>query len=276
MVEVVRLLRPVLFLALAAGPAAAGETRCWWDQGRLVVGASVMGVTGDYLLDTGEPRTILAETHAQKSGFEATALTGEVIVAGVTLKDRPIAVEDFDARSYRLPTPIAGVIGLDVLKDYVVDVTGVGTCRVRLSPPGRAPVFRVRASLPLVWAGERPTIAAAVADGPTAMRGAFVPSTGADAPIRVSEARAHAEGAARPEAVQIYGDLWPTLRALSLAGELFENVPAGLVKPEEVSGADGMVGGMILARWSLRFDFPGGRLLLGDQPKEKGPRLRGP
>lgn len=272
-----KLLRPALVLALAAaGPAAAGETRCWWDQGRLVVGASVMGVTGDYLLDTGEPRTILAETHAQKSGFEETALLGEVKVAGIAVRDLAIAVQDFDARSYRLPTPIAGVIGLDVLKGYVVDVTGVGVCKVRLSAAGRAPAFRVRASLPINWAGERPTIPAAVADGPNIVQGAFVPSTAADAPIRVSEARAHAEGAARPDAVQLYGDLRPTLRALSLSGELFESVPAGLVKPEEVSGADGMIGGMILTRWSLRFDFPAGRLLLGDQPKEKGPRLRRP
>lgn len=262
-------------LALAAGPAAAGETACWWDQGRLVVAASVMGVTGDYILDTGEPRTILADTHAEKSGFAETALTGPVTVAGVTLADLPIAVLPIDARSRNLPTPVAGVIGLDVLKTHVVDVTAYGArCRVAIHRPAQAPAFQVRTSLPMTWLGERPTIRAIVADGPTVRPGAYVPSTGADAPIRLSDATAQAAGAARPDAVYLNGDLNPRLRALSLAGELFENAPAGLVKADEFAGADGVIGAAILARWTLRFDFPRGRLLLGEAAKEKGPRRR--
>jgi hypothetical protein len=276
-VKPLRLVPPLL--ALSAGPAAAGDAACWWDQGRLVVAASVMGVTGDYILDTGEPRTILAETHAQKSGFDQTALVGEVKVAGITLAERPIAVVDLDARSHTLPTPTAGVIGLDVLKGFVVDVAYGGACRVRIHRVGMAPAFRARTALPMTWSGGRATIPAAVADGPTAKQGAFVPATGADAPVRLSDAGAQVEGAARPDAIYLYGDLRPRLRALSLGGELFENVPAGLVKAENLPGADGVIGAAILTRWSLRFDFPGGKLLLGDPPAhEKGPRRnpRGP
>ena len=271
-------MKSLLFAPLvlaAASPAAAGETPCWWDQGRLVVAASVMGVTGDYILDTGEPRTILADTHAEKSGFEATNLTGPVTVAGVTLADLPIAVLAIDARSRTLPTPVAGIIGLDVLRGHVVDVTAYGSpCRVAIHPPARAPAFTRSASLPIAWADGRPTIPAIVADGPRVRRGAFVPSTGADAPIRLSDAAAQAAGAARPEAVYLYGDLKPKLRALSLAGELFENAPAGLMKADGLAGADGVIGAAILSRWSLRFDFPAGRLLLGEAVSEKGPRRR--
>lgn len=266
-------------LVLTAGPAAAGETACWWDQGRLVVAASVMGVTGDYILDTGEPRTILADTHAEKSGFAETALVGPVRLAGITVADRPITVLPIDSRSRSLPTPVAGVIGVDVLKGYVVDVSAYGgRCKVAIHAPPQAPAFRLRAALPMSWAGDRPTIPAIVADGPSVKRGAFVPSTGADAPIRLSDGVAQAAGAARPDAVYLYGDLKPRLRALSLAGELFENAPAGLIKADDLGGADGVIGAAILARWSLRFDFPGGQLLLGDPPKGKGPRRhpRGP
>lgn len=274
-----KLLRIASLALLAAGPAAAGETACWWDQGRLVVGGSVMGVTGDYILDTGETKTILADTHAEKSGFEDKALVGEVKVAGIALAGRPVAVEAIDARTWSLPTPVAGVIGVDVLKGYVVDVTAYASrCRVAIHPAERAPAFRARATLPLRWAGERPTIPVTVADGPNAKAVALVPSTGADAALRLSDATAQAAGAARPDAVYLYGDLNPRLRALSLAGELFENVPAGLAKADAMPGADGVVGAAILSRWALRFDFPAGRLLLADPPTEKGPRrgLRGP
>ena len=48
------------------------------------------------------------------------------------------------------------------------------------------------------------------------------------------------------------------LRAASFAGTLFENLPSGLADME----ADGIIGAPLLARWRLRFDFPGGKLLL--------------
>ncbi|MET0274155.1 MAG: aspartyl protease family protein, partial [Phenylobacterium sp.] len=119
-------------LACAASAARAGEAACWFENGVVVVPAEVMGVAGDYILDTGQAQTQLAETQAQSAGFEATAPTGEVRLAGQRLEGRPVAVADLDVRAGLFPTPIAGVIGADVLRGVGVDVT-FAPCRVRLS-----------------------------------------------------------------------------------------------------------------------------------------------
>src|SRR5258705_21152 len=78
---------------------------------------------------------------------------------------RAVAVEAIDRRPGARPTPIAGVIGADVLRGFVLDVS-FAPCRVRRSPAGRARAFPARWSLPLSWLAERPVVSAAVADGP--------------------------------------------------------------------------------------------------------------
>src|SRR5207247_11237269 len=139
------------------------------------------------LIDVASPATQLAETQAQAAGLTETALTGEVRIAGVRLKARPVAVVDLDARAWPFPTPIAGVIGADVLKGYVVDVS-FAPCRIALRPSGHAPRFAASVRLPMGWVADRPVVAAAVADGPHAIAGAFTPATGADTALRLSDA----------------------------------------------------------------------------------------
>ncbi len=257
--------RPALplaaLLALSATPALAGEAACWFENGVVVVGAEVMGVAGDYILDTASPHTQLADSQAQTAGYAETSLTGEVRLAGVVARNRPVTVEGLDLRTGALPTPIAGVIGADVLRDYVVDVS-FAPCRVALRPPGHAPKFPTATSLPLGWVADRPVVTAAVADGPHALTGAFTPGTGADTGLRLSDAVARVAHAARPKELYPYGVYRPHLRALSFAGALTENLPAGLMKAEDPA-LTGQIGAPILSRWRLRFDFPAGRLLLG-------------
>jgi len=248
-------------LAFGATPAAAAGATCWFEGGVVVVGADVMGVSGDYILDTATPHTQLAESQAQAAGFADTALVGEVRLAGVAAQGRPVAVADLDLRTGALPTPIAGVIGADVLRDYVLDVS-FAPCRVSLAPAGRAPRFAgARTRLPLRWVAERPTVAAAVADGRQTLSGAFALGVGADTAVRLSDAAARAPGAAKPVELYPYGILRPRLRALSFAGSLSEDLPAGLVKAEDPE-LTGQIGAPLLSRWRLRFDFPAGQLLL--------------
>jgi hypothetical protein len=77
-------------MALSGSPARAGEAACWFENGMVVVSAQVMGIAGDFILDTATPHTQLAETQAQGAGFEATALTGEVQLAGIRIAARPV------------------------------------------------------------------------------------------------------------------------------------------------------------------------------------------
>ncbi|HEX2802064.1 MAG TPA: hypothetical protein VHN73_08380, partial [Phenylobacterium sp.] len=51
-----------------------------------------------------------------------------------------VAGVGLDLRTGALPTPVAGVIGADLLRPYVLDVS-FSPCRVRISAKGRAPAF---------------------------------------------------------------------------------------------------------------------------------------
>lgn len=249
-----------VLLTLAATPAWAGAAACWFEHGVVVVGAEVMGVPGDYILDTATPHTFLAQTQAQTAGYVETALTGDVRVAGMKLRGQKVAVADLDMRTGALPTPIAGVIGADVLKAFVLDLS-FAPCRVTLSRAGHAPRFPSRTALPIHWVAERPVVRAAVSDGLQALAGAFAPATGGDTAVRLSDALAGAPGAAKPNELYPYGVLRPRLRALSISGALIENLPAGLIKAED-PGLAGEIGAPLLSRYRLRFDFPARKLLL--------------
>ena len=262
----------ILLLALAGAAATtsarAGETACWFENGVVVVPAQVAGVAGDYILDTGASRTTLAETQAQGAGYADTALTADIALAGVRIAAQPVSVEGIDVRTGLFPTPIAGVIGADVLKAYVVDLD-FAPCRLRLSRPGRAPPWPASATdLPIAWIGGLPTVTASVSDGARTLTGPFALATGSDTALRVSDAVAAAPGASRPKEVYPYGVLRPRLRALSLAGAIAEDLPAGLLKPDDPQLL-GEIGAPVLWAWRVRFDFPAGRLRLA--PKEKGP-----
>jgi hypothetical protein len=71
----------------------------------------------------------------------------------------------------------------------------------------------------------------------------------------------------KPDAVLPYGPARAKLRALSFAGELWENLPAGLTPTANLpTGALGEIGPAVLAGWRLRFDFAEGRLWLAPRP----------
>ncbi|MGH6998780.1 MAG: hypothetical protein ACREEO_11310 [Phenylobacterium sp.] len=253
-------MKPAALVLAAAIPAAAhaGETACWYEQGVIVAPASIAGLAGDYILDTGSAVTQLHETKAQGAGLVDPAQRGAVRIAGLTLADRPFAVADLDARTYAFPTPIAGVIGADLLSGYVVDVS-FAPCKVAIYPLAKAPRFAGGATLPLNTKSGVATARAAVSDGPRALAGDFVIATGADTAVRLAQDHASVPGAAKPEDVLPYGDRRAALRAASFAGALFENLQAGLTP---AGPATGVLGAPLLARWRLRFDFPRGRLLL--------------
>jgi hypothetical protein len=253
-----------LCAACAAPPARAAEVACVFERGVLIVPAEVMGVAGDYILDTGTAQTQLAETQAEGAGFSATALTGEVRVAGVVHSGQAVAVADLDARTVFQSTPIAGVIGVDVLRDQVVDIS-FSPCRVWIGPPQLARRFPAAAEAQMGWAGGLPVVSASVTDGTQTWPSDFTPATGQDLSLRLDDRFAAAPGAAKPQ--ELYpGGVWRArLTALSFAGDLYREVDTGLVKGP-ADGPAGLIGGPVLSHYRLRFDFPGGRLLIARPP----------
>ena len=249
---------PFGLLSLLAAPAWAGETACHYEGGTLVAPAVVAGIAGDYIIDTGTARSVLHETAAQAAGIAEDHVSGEVRLAGLRVADAPLQVADLDVRTWNLPTPVAGVIGADVLKGFVMEVS-YAPCRVRLWAAGQAPPPSGEI-LELGWDQGRPTAAAAVADAAHEIAGRFVIATGANAPVRLADDLAQAP-AAKP--AELYPDgVWlARLAQVRFAGSVGQDVAAGLMKPDgEVAG---VLGADVLAHFRLRFDFPAGRLTVG-------------
>ena len=223
-----------LSLVLAASTAWAGETACWFENGAVVAPAVIGDMAGDYVIDLSAPRTLLHETKAQMAGITEPELPLSVEVAGLKTPAMPIRVADLDARGAGFVTPIAGVIGMDVLAGHSVEID-FAQCRIRIDQPWRA---RRQVVLPVEVVEGLPTIVAGFSDGPVALQGAFAIDTASKAMARLSTRGAAATGkldmTARHKAPA-------SLRALSIGGVLAENVPASLADdlPDGVAGTLG-------------------------------------
>lgn len=236
-------------LSLVAGVARAGETACWFENGAIVAPAVIGTMAGDYVLDLSAPRTLLHETKAQMEGIAEPELSLPVEVAGIRAASVSVKVADLDARGAGFVTPIAGVIGMDVLAGHSVEID-FAPCRVRLDQAWKAARQVV---LPVQVIEGLPTIVAAVSDGPRALRGAFAIDTASLAMARLSTRGAAATGkvdvGARHKAPA-------RLRAMSIGGVLAENVPATLAD-DLPDGVDGTLGTALWARHRLRLSADG-------------------
>lgn len=234
---------------LLAGAARAGETACWFENGAVVAPAVIGDMAGDYVIDLSAPRTLLHETRAQMAGFVEPEQVLPVQVAGLKAAAVSVGIADLDARGAGFVTPIAGVIGMDVLAGHSVEID-FAACRLRIDQPWRA---RRQVVFPVEVIEGLPTIVAGVSDGPTAVRGAFAIDTASLAMTRLSTRGAAATG--KPDAGKVdWGARHKAparLRALSIGGALAENVPAGLADdlPEGVTGT---LGTGLWARHRLR------------------------
>jgi len=252
---------PPLLLALilsgaGVGSARAADTACWFENGAVVVPAEIGGVSGDWLVDPSAPRTLMHETRARMENLPG-AFTAPAQVAGQRLDAVEVTVADLDDRAPGFPTPIAGVIGADVLARFTVDLD-FAPCRLRLSR-GRAPAFPAARRLPVRMIAGAPTVTAAISDNRQARRGLFAVDWSSKAAVRVTDAEL------RP----LQADLDPTLRnraparlrALSLGGRLYEQPSAAIAAGLDPS-LSGALGTDLWSRWRVRLDIAHGRLWL--------------
>ena len=249
-----------LILAWSVAPARgnasnlAAGTRCWIDNGALVASAAFGDIAGDFLIDLSAPHSLLERSRAALDGVETASVTRTLVFAGRSSPAVSLAVGDLDARTRRFGTVINGVLGADLFSRFVVEIDP-SPCRIRLvARAGRPPAGGARLAVDM--ASGRPLVAARIADGVRVRSGLFALDT-----------------AAWP--VTLFGDRLsrdvPTdggppvarLRAMTLAGRLFEQVPAVVIAAPDAPGppvARGAVGLSVLSRWRLRLDMRGGRL----------------
>jgi len=252
-----------LFLGLIPGGAWAGDSVCWVENGVLLVPAVAAGVNGVFILDTGAAQSQLDATQASEVGIGESAATTSVRLAGGFYTNVRMQVLELDARTRSFPTPIAGVLGSDVLAGQVLTVEQ-NPCRLRLSRPGRPRDARGAIRLPVELSAGVPYVRAGVSDGTQSRAGAFRIDTGGPLAVNLAPSAA---------------PLTPSdgrLRALSVGGVLFENVSAAPA-PDAADAALGGIGEPIWARFSMRLDYVARTLtLLNSRPTQWGEgRVRG-
>jgi len=235
-------------LTASGGPALAGQTACWFENGAVVVPAAIGEVAGDYVLDLSAPHTLLHETAAQRAGFAQTALVLPVVLASQRVAATPVAVRDLDYRGVGFVTPIAGVIGADILDRYVVTLD-FAPCRLSLEAPAQG-ATRPSGALSVTLVGGVPTVLASASDGLTGVSGPFALDTASNGGVR---ARGPADAPRQTSA--------GTLRALSFDGVVRQDLPA-VVAGELPDGVVGAIGVAVLAGYRLRLDSRAGWLRL--------------
>jgi hypothetical protein len=242
---------PLIAPVLTAVGASAGEARCWVDNGAVVVAASFGDMAGDFILDTSAPTSQLHVTRAEEDGIEAPSARAALVVAGERIERLDMAVADLDARSTGFETSINGVIGADVLRRFVLQID-FAPCRIRLlrrGPPPMAGALRLKVR----DAAGVPAVAATISDGHQSRAGLFAIDT-ASAASEIAEATLSRQPPSN-------GDRLIRLRALAVAGRLFEQTPAG-VTPRTPAAPQGSIGTAVWSHWRLRLDLRDGWLEL--------------
>jgi len=246
-----------VILVLVAGAARAGQTRCWFENGALVVPAAFGDIAGDFILDVSAPRSQLHVTRAQSAGIVADHASGDLRLAGERVRGFDVEVADLDARSRGFATNIAGVLGADALAPFTVDLD-FAPCKVRLerrAPATLAGALRLRVR---EVAGV-PTVSAAISDGAVSRAGLFAIDT-ASAGTRVAGAALSRSPPAGVDPADRQTSP-ARLRALSIAGHLFEQTPAGLAAGAP-AGLEGAIGNAVWSRFHLRLAIRRGWLEL--------------
>lgn len=227
----------------------AGEAVCFVENGVPIVSASVAGVAGDYIFDTGEPVTRLHDTRAMGAGLAEGPQSADIVFAGLLWASVPITTGDLDARTAAFTTPIAGVLGADLLRRVTIEIRLEPSCRIHIDLPDQAKPWRGPGEPIGLDAAGRPLITAGVSDGSHAWRGLFVLSTGLEASIALASDTVTAP----------YG-LAGRLRAASFQGRLLENLGAAVILPERFPEAVGAIGSPFLSSGEWQIDFVRGEL----------------
>ncbi len=231
-------------------PPVGGEVRCWIDRGALVAPALFGDIAGDFLIDLSAPASALQDTRAGLDGVSAASATSNLTLAGQTVREFPMAVADLDARTRGFETVINGIVGADFLARFIVEIDP-SPCRIRLV---RQTARRRHGStrLAVTMASGRPLVAARITDGARIRSGLFALDTAEWPTTLFGDRLSRAGPAAAPPPAR--------LRAMTLAGRLFEQVPAVVAAAPDVGVARGALGLSVLSRWSLRLDMSHGWL----------------
>jgi hypothetical protein len=246
-----------IFLGMAAFGDRASGTACWFDHGAIVVPAAFGDIAGDFLIDPAAPKSQLNATNAQMFGILTPTAQATLKLAGLRLRDFEMTSTDLGARERPFAAGLVGVIGADALSGFVTEIQ-TAPCRITLSRRAGRP-WPIR--LPLKAIGGAFAVPAALSDGVTTRAGWFAVTT-AQPGVTIAEAKLSREPPKDADPA------WPPaqLRALSVGGVLFENIPAGVLG-QAPPGLSGALGEDVWWTFRMRLDPKRGWLELSPSPR---------
>ena len=209
----------------------------------MVAAASFGVIAGDFVVDTGAPRSELHDTAANLHGITEDGATRPLVFAGRRLAAVRMTVADLDS----LPpadTNIAGVIGADVLSRWSLRIE-FEPCRLTWGPTRQT---RGALRLPVTISAGVATVQATASDGVSSRQAPMIVSTGRTETLVLGAVLTRTP---KP------GSFTPVrLRAIVVGGRLFEQVPGGIA-----NGPTGSIGTGVWRGWKvMRLDAKRGRL----------------
>jgi predicted aspartyl protease len=284
------LIVPAALAVSAVGPAAApiAVVPFRWTPGQIEIEVSVNGGAPVwFILDTGAEFSILSEELASRLGLAIHPRRGRQFADGVSLRVATVEMRDQEVMVFSLENfrrqrrSIAGVIGYDLFKRYVVSIDYASRTLALHEPRTyRAPPSAV--SIPIAPAGRLVTVPVAItlADS-TWFQATVILDTGASQALILRHPFAESHGLLE-QAAQ-----FPTTRAGSLETTTvtFARLPARrlefgsftfrdpvlrLYTSDSGAGAytatDGALGNEVLRRFTATFDYSRGQLHLQPNP----------
>jgi hypothetical protein len=244
-------------LAASAGRAQAGEARCWYENGAVVVAGAFGDIAGDFILDSTAPRSLLHDDVAHATGIDAPTAHGDLLVAGERLRGFDLKLADMNEQEVGFPTTIVGVIGADVLTRFTVRID-FAPCRVTFlrKPPGRD---HGATRLELRAIGGVPAVAATAFDGTRARPGLFAVDTASLGVRLVAAETSFSRPLADPVDPTLRFRPPGRLRGLSFGDQVVAAAPAGLLE-YDLPGLKGAIGTAVLSRYRITFDLKRGWL----------------
>ncbi len=271
---------PVRPLTVAATVADAHITVPFeLDRGMIYVQAEVDGIQGQFILDTGAPGLVLNETPRLTADNPYTAQScGDAVAIGVKkvslfkwagrkIKKVEAITLDMDHLEKVHQSPIKGMIGYDLLKDYLVFLD-YSRQQLIISTNGTLPL-KPMAILPFELDGHLPVMTVVV-DGQALRFGLdtgaaanllgtkwkhLLPSTTADA---VADVQGLDQSVQRVPVVALSG-----IQAQQHTFDgAFLLMPLDHVQTTSGQPIDGLLGYPFLSGYQVAIDYKGGRLLL--------------
>jgi predicted aspartyl protease len=249
-------------------------------NGHVFISASIAKNRLNFMFDTGSGAALDQASVARLAlpthgdGSASVVKLPDFSVGGVVLHRQTLPVRDLSALAMVEGVPIDGIVGYELLKRLVVELDYDGRRAVLVKPDGFVPPGGIT-PLPLSFIGRMPFVSGRLDGLPIRL----AVDTGSGVSLTVNPAFAQAHGLAerwRPVPTLLGWDETGLMRGAIARAASFEIGVQGIAQPlvylptQGESAGDARLGGAVLRRFDVIFDYRHGQLWL--QPNRTAER----